>query len=551
MASQDTVITDEFVDKIYKKVMNYFKEISAIPRESGNEAAIADYLMKLLASEKFGLKPMRTSTVINGKQTHTITASMEAEKGQTVNILQSHIDMVCQKISTSKHDFATEGIEILIDGKPPTDYEKEIMKGEKMCANGTTLGSDDGIGVACALAMLELACDGKNELNFPPLQMLFTSDEEVSMTGAMAVTEDFLGGIDNKRLINIDTETEGTMYYGCAGGIDTVFNLPVTFEPIPNGYSCLEIQLSGLLGGHSGVEIHKKRANANKLMARTLRAIQGEYAIRLVSCNGGDKHNVITKEATAVIAVESAAVNDVVALLDEQLTTFCHEYEGIETSIQLTAKKSENKCNHMYSQESTNKFINAILLIPNDVLAWHGKVEGLVETSCNLGVVRQNAESIYFCSFIRSFFSTKKLLVVEQMRSLAKLIGAVFTVESDFPDWEPNPNSELVQRFNYAYKTAFPNDNPNVESIHAGLECGYFSKAFPNMDMIACGPTITGAHTPEETLYLDSTKRVVKLLLTVLSQMNDDSPKSCELKSTDCANNEDKHEHSHICACLR
>lgn len=521
-------ITEAIVKKVNERVMYYFEEISKIPRGSGKEQGIADYLVKFAKEHSFEYR--LSSDMINGKQTHDVVickpASVGYESLETV-ILQSHIDMVCQKVDGSTHNFDADPIKIKYDG-------------DKMFADGTTLGADDGIGVACMLAVLE-----SGEVTHPPIEALFTSDEEDGMTGAMAVTEKLITG---RRLINIDTETEGTLYYGCAGGIDANFCIPVTYEPIPIGYSLIQIKLSGLLGGHSGVEIHKKHANAHKLMARTLLAVSETYPMYLASFTGGDKRNVITRAASAVVAVETAKVNKVISLVEEQAKTFIHEYEGIETAISLTALSSGDNLSRALSRDSLNKFLSVVLVIPNDVQAMHGKVEGLVETSCNLGIVRFESDQIYICSLIRSFFRTKKLYVLEQMKQLAKLAGASFSVTGDYPDWEPNPSSELIARFVDTYIDAF-GKSPLVESIHAGLECGYFSEKFPYMDMIACGPTITGAHTPEETLYMSTVEKVVELLLKVLNKM-DEAPL---MKAMNISSWENTHDntHDHTCQCIR
>jgi dipeptidase D len=515
--------------------MHYFYEISKFPRGSGNEGAIAEYLVNFANERNF--KVRRSTEVINGKQTRDIVIEKPASGGyghlDTV-ILQAHIDMVCQKIPSSKHDFEKDGIEI-------------IEKDGKITANGTTLGADDGIGVACMLAILE-----SSDISHPRIEALFTSDEEDGMTGAMAVTTNLVKG---KRLINIDTETEGTLYYGCAGGVDANFKLPVSYSEIPKGCAFVKIEISGLLGGHSGVEIHKKHANANKLMARTLRLIMNGATAHLVSFTGGDKRNVITREAVSVVAVDEKNAAKVIEIAQSCKNTFLHEYDNIEDpeKFNLTANIVSSEETRAVSKESAEKLIAAILVIPNDVLAMHGKVDALVETSCNLGILSQEEGHFYFCSLIRSFFKSKKEYVLEQMKQLAYLIGAEFWADNSYPDWEPNPDSELIARFVRAYETVFPGasrDNlPRVESIHAGLECGYFTEKFPFMDMIACGPTITGAHTPEETLDKASTEKVLALLLAVLNQTDEAAPPLASAGRDKAAG-----EHAgngHICRCIR
>jgi dipeptidase D len=290
----------------------------------------------------------------------------------------------------------------------------------------------------------------------------------------------------------------------------------------------VRVDISGLKGGHSGLEIHRGRANAHKLIARLLRAVVDEFpAARLAAFRGGDKRNVITKEAGAVVAVNGADADSVVRLIDGRKKIFTHEYDGIETDINVkTEIVRDDSITSSLSAQSLDKLLAALIAMPDGVQAMHGKAEGLVETSCNTGIVRQERDHFYICSLIRSFIRTKKFYVLEQVRQLAGLAGAEFSFDSDYPDWEPNPQSDLLARFRRAYESAFPGSGddglPVVESVHAGLECGYFSEKFPGMDLISFGPTIKGAHTIEERLDIVSMERVVRLLLTVLAQMAGD-----------------------------
>jgi dipeptidase D len=495
-------VSNQSINSINKRVFYYFKEISRIPHGSGNEMSIADYLSAF--AEERGLKKKRSTAIVNGKQTHNVVickpASSECYQKLETVVLQAHIDMVCQKTKDSTHDFEKDPIQLVI--------EEETGK---MTAKDTTLGADDGIGVACILAILE-----NNQIEHPPIEALFTSDEEEGMTGAIAVDRELITG---RRLINIDTETEGILYNGCAGSINADFRLPITYEPIPAGYLFFKIEISGLLGGHSGIEIHKRHANAHKLLARTLRAIMDSLPLCLISFEGGNKRNAITREACARIAIPEGKDFDISGLVLKWQDVFIHEYDGIEPSIKMSIAPILSDDQQALSSESANKLVDAILIMPNDIQAMHAKIEGLVETSCNLGIVSQESNQILLCSLIRSFIRTKKMYVFEQMNRIADMIGAELIAGSDTPDWEPNADSDLKKRFIHAYITAFSKE-PKIESIHAGLECGYFSRKFPDMDIIACGPTITGAHTTEETLDIHSMKRVTELLLHVLNQMD-------------------------------
>jgi dipeptidase D len=393
-----------------------------------------------------------------------------------------------------------------------------------MKANGTTLGGDNGIVVAYTLAILE-----RNDLTHPAINALFTSDEEAGMSGAIAVTSELLKGAENKCLINVDTEEEGVLFNGCAGGIDANFRMPVTHELFPEDYVIVRIELSGLLGGHSGIDIHRKRANAHILMARTLRAIEDNCPMRIVVFEGGSMRNAITREASTLIGIPYEKIDSVIKIVRQCHDIFEHEYRYIEvdedgnTKIVLTAAKESCKCEQTLSRDSTNKLINAIQVIPNGVIEMLGREEDmdLVETSCNLGIVKQESSHIFLCSFVRSFVRTRKLYVIEQMKSLAKFINAEFTTAGDSPNWEPEEKSELKKRFINAYKTAF-NVEPQVKSVHAGLECGYFAQKFPGMDIISCGPTLKWVHTPDEIMHTDTVIKVTELLLHVLYQMKEE-----------------------------
>jgi len=489
--------------------MFYLRDkICAIPHGSGNEERITAWLVELAG--ELGLECRRDEAVVNGKPTYNVVIKKPGTKGYEdlpPVVLQSHIDMVCQKAADSAHDFDNDPISVIISDD-----------GKYMTANGTTLGADNGVGAAIALAVLE-----SSDIAHPPIEALFTTDEEDGMTGAIALPAD--GFITGRRLINIDTEDEGVLCCGCAGGVNAVLRLPVSYEPILDGSSLVRIDIAGLKGGHSGLEIHNGRGNAHKLMARALRGVRDSFSsVRIAAFTGGDKRNVITRQASVVVAVDGGCIDGVIAAVDKQGKIFAHEYGGIETDISLKAEVIKDaSMKSALSVESMDRLIATLITMPDGVQAMHGKVAGLVETSCNVGIVRQEKDHYYICSLIRSCVRTKKLYVLEQMRQLAKLVNADFSFDSDYPDWEPNPESDLLARFKRAYESAFPRSRdkglPHVESVHAGLECGYFSEKFSGMDMISCGPTITGAHTVEEKLDIVSTEKVVKLLLTVFGQM--------------------------------
>lgn len=530
------LVRDDLVKLISGQVEYHFRELSKIPRGSGNEKGIKEHLMDFAEKlkDKGVTYTLSEHEPIGGRTIHDIVIRKPGRgacKDLPGIVLQAHMDMVCQKTETSTHDFMKDPIEIMVDGN-------------LMTAKDTTLGADDGIGVACIMAILE-----RDDVSHPPIEALFTSDEEDNMTGAMAVSRNL---VQNKRLINIDTETEGIFYYGCAGGINANLSLPITYIPAPEGLTYYSLEVSGLEGGHSGIEINEKRANANRLLGRALDQLSAVMAregsgIYLTEIQGGDKKNAITKKALAVVGVDPAHISRFEQEVANLFEMFAHEYEHVEHNLKLKATPVSGPYSQVFSPETLKKLLSVLLLIPNDVLAMHGGIPDLVETSCNLGVLQQDGAQIQMVSFIRSFIESKKQFVLREMEILANLVGAAFSTDADFPNWEPVSDSELIRRFRKAYSDTFGIE-AKFESIHAGLECGHFARSMPDMDMIACGPTITGAHTTEETLYIDTVEKITRLLLNVLLQMQDEPVSDDESEQVGACKDAP---HRHICQCIR
>lgn len=532
-----TTITN--ATKLTTRVFYLFEKISAIPRESGNEAAIAKYLEDFaisLKSKGVTYQKIEKYDEKAKKNIHDIIITKPATAGYEdldIVILQSHIDMVCEKISSSTHDFKKDPIKIT--------NENGYLK-----ADGTTLGADDGIGVACMLAILE-----SENISHPKIEALFTSDEEDGMTGALAVEKDILKG---RRLINIDTETEGYFYNGSAGGINANIEFTPEFVEVSDKPTFYEISISGLKGGHSGIEINEGRANANKLLARTLnyltnpRINDNSIDLCIAQFKGGDKKNAITNEASAIIGTDfenDSALRDAVQVC---IDTFINEFAASDNGIKIDINVPNLECKKVFSPDTQKKLIESVMLIPNDVITMYYKKDGLVETSCNLGVLKydENSNKIKLTSFIRSFIESKKQYVVEQMRILADYLGADFSTDADFPNWQPANESDIKDRLERSYREVFKRDAV-TQSIHAGLECGYFSKNIPGIDIIACGPTILGAHTPDEKLEVESVGKIVALLVDVLGSMNEEV-----LLDKGCFSNETEEiSKPNICRCIR
>ena len=498
-------VSKDIVNKLHQQSLYFFTELSKYPRGSGKEEKAADFLVEF-AKER-GLSYKRTTDVVNNKQTCTVIIYKPGSAGYEETaplILQAHFDMVCQKEPESTHDFEKDPIEIIIEGN--------IMK-----ANKTTLGADNGVGCGLMMAFLD-----SDEISHPPLEAVFTSDEEDGMSGIIAVTSDMLLG---RRMINIDSNEEGKFTYGCAGGINCDIYFPVSYEPLPASYVLLKIKITNLLGGHSGSEIHKGRANAHLLLARVLTNIQKNVSLGIASLEGGDKRNVIPREASAVIAVPELSKGMVGNIVTEITQAFADEYKDIEPEMEVNLSEGLVDASvipgKVLDQTSTEKVIALMMAVPNDVIAMHNQIEGLVGTSCNLGSILLDESLFRVLSSIRSAYGSKKEYMVDKFESIAKLSGASFSTSGGYPGWEPNVDSVLMKTFKEIYEATFTDKKPEFEAIHAGLECGFISEKFPGIDIISCGPTIDDLHSPQERLHIDTNPRVVELLLNVMLSMKE------------------------------
>ena len=500
-----TKVSKELTNKLHQQSLHFFTELNKYPRGSGKEEKAADFLVEF-AKER-GLSYRRTTDIIDDKQTCTVIIYKLGTPGYenaAPLVLQAHFDMVWQKEPSSTHDFEKDPIEVITEGN--------IMR-----ANNTTLGADNGVGVGIMMAFLD-----SDEISHPPLEALFTSDEEDGMSGIIAVTPDMLTG---KRMINIDSSDEGIFTYGSAGGINCDIFFPVSYESLNPHDTLLKIDISDLLGGHSGIEIHKGRANAYLLLARTLTNIQKNVPLRIATFEGGDKRNVIAREASAVIAVPSGSREIVQNIIKETDRAFAGEYEGIEPTIEVTLTDSLQDAllvtGMVLDQPSTEKVIALMMAVPNDVIAMHNQIDGLVGTSCNLGGLLLDKTEFRILSSIRSAHSSKKAYMVDKFEAIAKLSDANFSTSAGYPGWEPNVNSTLLKTFKEIYEDTFSDKKPEFEAVHAGLECGFVGEKFPGMDIISCGPTIEDLHSPQERLHIDTNPRVVELLLNVMLTMKE------------------------------
>jgi dipeptidase D len=423
------------------------------------------------------------------------TKGMENRKAVA---LQAHLDMVPQKNNDTVHDFTKDPIQPFI--------EDGWVK-----ARGTTLGSDNGIGMASALAVL-----ADDSVEHGPLEVLLTMTEETGMAGAFGLQPNWL---QSEILINTDSETEGEIYMGCAGGIDFTATLPLSREAVPAGFTTLKLTLKGLKGGHSGAEIHLGLGNASKLLARFLADNAETLGLRVLDFTGGTLRNAIPREAIVTLAVAADKADALKAAAQEFLATIQFELSAVEKKIALVVEPAESAAKAL-AAESQGKFIALLNATPNGVIRMSDDVKGVVETSLNVGVVTMKDDEVAINSLIRSLIDSGKEYVVSMLNSLSELTGAKSLAKSSYPGWKPEPSSPVMTLVRETYQTLF-NKTPNIMVIHAGLECGLFKKPYPDMDMVSIGPTITGPHSPDEQVEIESVELYWKLLTALLKAIPD------------------------------
>jgi len=470
-------------------VWRYFEAICQVPRPSKHEEKIIGFLMDFARLNHLTVKKDTAGNVLISKP-----ASIGMEGHRTL-VLQSHLDMVCEKNAGTIHNFDTDAIRPFIDG-------------EWVTAEGTTLGADCGIGIAAQLAILSSA-----DLTHGPLECLFTVDEETGLTGANALEPSFFSGTG---LINLDSEDEGELFIGCAGGIDTVATIHYEAIAAPEGFFPILIAVSGLLGGHSGDDINKNRGNAIKVLNRFLWQINRKYEIYIADINGGNLRNAIAREAFATVLVPGSA--------KEQITVDFNIFRSIiETEMMLNEPnlklllESTEQPKFVIDPFNHNRLINSLYACPHGVLEMSTRMPGLVETSTNLASVKMKAENIIeITTSQRSDLESGKMDAAYMVESVFKMINADFRHGEGYPGWVPNPSSELLNITRTSYNKLFKVE-PIVRSIHAGLECGLFLEKFPGLDMISFGPTLRGVHSPDEKINIQTVDKFWRLLIDVLA----------------------------------
>lgn len=472
-------------------VWKHFAAMTQIPRPSSHEEKIRAYVLDTIRS--FGLE-------CHEDDAHNIYACKPASKGMENRcgvILQAHLDMVPQKNNDKEFDFLTDPIEAYVDG-------------EWVTANGTTLGADDGIGAAAILAVLE-----DDSLEHGPIEALFTATEETGMDGAFGLKKGLLKG---DILLNLDSETEGELYVGCAGGLDANVCFEYTAEAVPSGgYSALEVTVKGLKGGHSGIQIVCQRANANKLLFRLLRRWSAAHEVLLCAVDGGGLRNAIPREAAATVLVPAAEVEAFMAETREFEELMQKEFAGIEEGISIKAAACEVP-GEMIARNVQQSLIRAVAACPDGLQRMSLAMPGLVQTSTNLARVVSDGRCVRMQALLRSSVNSEKEALGDAMAALFELAGASVELSGSYDGWNPNMNSPILKAMTESYEQLY-GKRPAVMAIHAGLECGVIGGTYPNLDMISFGPTICYPHSPDEKVEIASVAKFYDFLLQTLKRI--------------------------------
>ncbi|MEE4245946.1 MAG: aminoacyl-histidine dipeptidase [Kangiellaceae bacterium] len=481
----------QIADLTPKPLWSIFSRLTESPRPSKHEERVLRSIEQLCDEHKLTHFRDLAGNLIIKKP-----ATLGKEHCPGV-VMQGHVDMVPQKANGSNHNFLTDPIDAFIDG-------------DWVTARGTTLGSDNGIGVAAALAVLMA-----DDIAHGPLEVLLTIDEETGMTGAKKLPADVLSG---EILLNLDTEEEGELYVGCAGGVDVTASIPMTTIVMPAQHQVIEIHFSGFRGGHSGLDIDKGRGNANKLLNRFLLELMERYQFNLVDYQGGTLRNALARECKAKIAIDTNYLADVQDSLRQYQFVMAKEYGDVEQNITVSFKQVEWS-GTAFDLASTAKVINVIASTMHGVTRMSQEFAGIVETSNNLAVVSTEHDQVIVKSLIRSLSNSARDDLARSIEAGFKLTGAETTISGDYPGWKPNPESKILQKMLKGYEELF-NKPADIKVIHAGLECGLLGKPYPNWDMISFGPTIRHAHSPDEKVHIESVERFWLLLVHTLENID-------------------------------
>lgn len=485
-----------FQDLQPASIWHYFYEITQVPRPSKKEEKIIAYLKDFATEHNLDYSQDKAGNVLIKK-----TASSNKMAAPTV-ILQSHMDMVCEKNTDTVFDFENDPLKI---------YTKDGW----VCAEGTTLGGDDGIGMAAELALL-----ASKDIPHPALECLFTIDEETGLTGAFALEKGFLSG---DILINLDSEDDAEVYVGCAGGVDTLVDFEYHIDAVPHNYEAVKITISGLSGGHSGGDIHLNRGNANKILAGFIAQEAAQYDLRLSDINGGNLRNAIPREANATLLVPATQEMDLLQHLKAYEEAVKVQYQSTDPHLKFSSEATDMPA-YVIDTNTQMRLINAISQCPNGVIGMSKSIEGLVETSTNLASVKlkeANADKkgiIEVVTSQRSSSEPAKKAIAQQIKDTFESNGARVKHSDGYPGWSPNLNSKVLKVAQEAFQTLHQED-PDIKAIHAGLECGLFLEKYPQLDMISIGPTIKDAHSPDERMEIKAVERFWDWLTEILKNI--------------------------------
>jgi dipeptidase D len=479
-------MTSAITDLEPKRLWEYFAALSVIPRCSKHEEQAASFIVD--EARRLGLEVEQASV-------GNVLVRKNGTKGREnapIVALQSHLDMVCEKNNDTVHDFSNDPLTLK-------------RNGNYLSADGTTLGADNGIGVATALALMECST-----VKHGPIEFLFTVDEETGLNGALGLQPEFLRA---GTLINLDSEELGVLFVGCAGGVDSVGTLPIEFHPMPARHNLYKVKVTGLRGGHSGLEIHAGRANAIKLLNRAV-AVLGDLGARICSMTGGNKRNAIPREAEAIVAVPENGTASIGRKARELDLLYKKELAVIDNGVSLSIEQVEGTAQVM-KPGMQNRLVDLIYALPHGVIAMNPEIPGLVETSTNLAVITTTKRSVEIATSQRSAVESEKLEIMRSVHAAFSLAGATVSRSDGYPGWKPNLQSPILKIAQEVYRRQFGHD-AEVKAVHAGLECGIIGEKYPTMDMVSLGPTMQMVHSPEERVEIESVGKFWEFLCGIL-----------------------------------
>jgi dipeptidase D len=473
-----------------KLVWKHFDEIRRIPRCSKQEEKIREYVIDFAKKQNLKSKTDKIGNVV------IIKPASSGLENKPIVILQGHMDMVCEKNSDVEFDFSKDPINLK-------------LKGDILTADGTTLGADNGIGLAMSLAILE-----DDTLKLGPIEALFTVDEETGLTGAFAMESDMLSG---KILLNLDSEDFGVITVGCAGGGDSKIMVPFETQQANEDMESISIKISGLRGGHSGVDIHEQRGNAVKLLSRMLWKVSNDYDFLIAELNGGDKHNAIPREAYAKVIVKKADKNKFIDVLKKEEEDILEEIKPIDPNFSVDIEDI-SKLSSTLTKDSQNKILNLLHGLPHGIEKMSYDIPDLVETSTNLASIKFNEKNALIHLSTRSSINSSLQDLRNRIHAIAYLSDAKVTEDEPYPGWKPDLDSKILKLSKEIFKDMYGKE-PKVEAIHAGLECGIIGEKFPGMDMISIGPTIKYPHSPEEQVHVSTVEKIYQYVLKILENL--------------------------------